>query len=72
MTAAALGRGALTVARYGADPVAGSIAVVPGTYYDAALATGSSFSSVAISICGLGTAYGGIVWWTGSNWQFMS
>ena len=48
--------GALTVAQYGSDPVAAPTFTSSGQYFDVALSTGNSFTSLTITDCTLAEA----------------
>ena len=61
-TANGMGEGSLTVSQYGSDPVASPSFSASGEYFDVQVASGSSFSSVAITDCDLNGATD-LEWW---------
>lgn len=63
----ASGAGAITVARYAADPVAVAPGSPTGTYVDVGVAAGSTFTSLVLRVCG-GAATSGLSWWNGTVW----
>ena len=71
ISASGKGIGALTVAQYKANPTSGSVSGGTGVYYDLELATGSTFSSVSLTICTLGGG-NALDWWNGSAWLAFS
>ncbi len=68
IAASGSGQGAVTVAKYASNPTAGAVSGGTGVYYDVALATGSSFSSVTVTVCTLGPGGQSLTWWNGSTW----
>ncbi len=68
LSASGSGEGALTVATYSGNPVAGSVSGGTGVYYDVALSSGNAFGSVSITISNLGPGGQSIDWWNGSAW----
>ena len=68
LTATGDGKGALTVATYSGNPVAGTVSAGTGVYYDVALSSDSAFSSVSITISDLGPGGQSIDWWNGTAW----
>ena len=68
VSASGSGEGALTVAAYSGNPVAGSVSGATGVYYDVALSSGNTFGSVSITISNLGPGGQSIDWWNGIAW----
>ena len=62
------GVGALTVATYSGSPVVGTVSGGTGAYYDVAISSGNSFSSLTITITDLGPGGQSIDWWNGTAW----
>ena len=67
----AVGVGSLTVSQYGSNPAGQPAFLSSGEFFDVALASGSSFSSVTITDCNLngGTS---LQWWNGNAWVAVS
>jgi len=61
------GVGALTLAQYGADPVASPTFSSANEYLDVAIAAGSAFTQVSIVDCNLNGG-ASLQWWSGSSW----
>ncbi len=68
VTATGSGEGALTVATYSGNPVAGAVSGGTGVYYDVALSSANEFGSVSITISDLGPGGQSIDWWNGTAW----
>ena len=68
-TATGSGEGALTVATYSGNPVAGTVSGGTGVYYDVALSSGNQFGSVTITISDLGPGGQSLDWWNGNAWE---
>ncbi len=68
VAASGTGQGALTVAKYAGNPVSAAVSGGTGVYYDVDLAAGSTFSSVAITVCTLAAAGQSLTWWNGTAW----
>jgi Bacterial Ig domain/Bacterial Ig-like domain (group 3)/Carboxypeptidase regulatory-like domain len=68
VTATGSGIGALTVASYSTNPTVDSVGAGTGIFYDVEIAPGSSFSSVTIVQCTLGTGGNSLDWFNGSSW----
>ncbi len=71
ISASGKGIGALTVAQYSVNPTTGTVLAGTGVYYDLELATGSTFSSVSLTICTLGGG-NALDWWNGTAWSAFS
>jgi len=67
VAASGAGVGSLTVAAYSGNPTTGAVFDGSGAYYDVAVGTGSSFSSLIITVCNPGTGES-LDWWNGSAW----
>jgi hypothetical protein len=61
----------LGIGRYSSNPTSGSVSGGTGVYYDLELATGSSFSSVTLTVCNLGGG-NALDWWNGTAWLAFS
>ena len=68
LSASGSGVGALTVATYSGNPVVGTVSGGTGAYYDVAVSSGNSFSSLTITITDLGPGGQSIDWWNGTAW----
>jgi hypothetical protein len=62
VTATAQGTGAITVGRYAADPVGAPSFSVGGRYFDVAISSPNTFTSLTINDCDLGGATS-VMWW---------
>ncbi len=71
VTATATGTGSLTVSTYASNPSGTAISDGTGAYYDASVATGSSFTSLTITICNPG-AGNSLQWFNGTSWTDFS
>src|SRR5208283_3158952 len=67
LSAAGTGVGAITVASYSSNPTPGAVSGGTGTYYDVALNPASTFASVTVTVCDLGSGRS-ITWWNGTEW----
>ncbi len=67
LTADGDGLGSLTVATYGGNPTTGAVRRGSGAFYDVAVGSGSQFTSLDLSICGIGQG-NSAVWWNGTAW----
>jgi len=68
VSATGKGAGTLTVASYSGNPTAGAVTDGTGAYYDVAVAAGSTFSSLTVTICHVGTGKS-LEWWNGTAWR---
>lgn len=71
VTLSATGKGGLTVAQYGSDPVSAVTFDSTGSFFDAALSNGNTFTTVTLTDCSPG-AGNALEWWTGSAWRPVS
>jgi hypothetical protein len=62
ITGSATGTGTITVGRYGANPVGTPAFQVGGSYFDVAVSTPNTFTSLTINDCDLGGATS-VMWW---------
>ena len=67
LQATATGAGALTVGSYSGDPTTTTLSTATGKYLDVEVATGSSFTSLKLTVCSVGTG-GSLDWWNGTAW----
>jgi hypothetical protein len=65
------GYGSLTVATYSSNPSGVAVSDGTGTYYDVKVASGSSFSSLTLTVCGPGAA-NTLEWFNGTSWVAFS
>jgi hypothetical protein len=71
LSGVAQGYGSLTVATYGSNPSGVAVSDGTGTYYDVRVASGSAFSTLAITVCNPGLA-NSLDWFNGSAWVAFS
>ena len=65
----ASGAGAVTVAGYAGNPTAVTVTGGTGAFYDVAVGRGSNWSSMAITVCGLGPGGNSLSWFNGVTWH---
>jgi Bacterial Ig-like domain (group 3) len=70
-TATGTGAGTVTVSTYSGDPTTSAVSGGTGTYIDLNVASGSSFSSVSLTVCNLNGG-NSIKWFDGAHWQNFS
>jgi hypothetical protein len=68
ISASGTGVGAVTVAQYASDPTAGAVSGGTGVFYDVAVAPGTTWTTLTITVCSLGSGGESISWWNGSAW----
>jgi hypothetical protein len=56
------------VAQYASDPTAGAVSGGTGVFYDVAVAPGTTWTTLTITVCSLGSGGESISWWNGSAW----
>ncbi len=70
-TVAATGAGSVGIGLYPSNPTTSTVPRGTGIYFDVEVATGSNFSSIAITWCGVGSG-DTLDWWNGNVWAASS
>ncbi len=68
ISASGTGVGAVTVSQYGSDPTTGAVSGGTGVFYDVEVAPGTTWTTLTITVCSLGSGGQSISWWNGSAW----
>ncbi|TAN20716.1 MAG: hypothetical protein EPN30_09950, partial [Actinomycetota bacterium] len=72
LTVEGIGAGALTIADYGnGNPTSQALSAATGQYIDIQLASGSTFTSVDVTLCNVGTGRS-LSWYNGTTWVTLS
>ena len=61
------GAGAVTIGGYSGNPTSLTLSTSTGKYLDVELSTGSTFTSLTLTVCSVGTG-SWLDWWNGTSW----